>query len=152
MNAQSAIFEEGWSPRRVALLREHHAFGLSAARSAELIGGVSRNAVISKRHRLGLISVRRAAETPCVKVRSADRLAGFHRPPLMRCEPLPNMDFALPADAMPKRLTERRVGECVWPIGDAEAEGDYLTLFCCAPVAARSSYCFSHAAVAKGRL
>ncbi|MBV9511814.1 MAG: hypothetical protein JO303_16195, partial [Caulobacteraceae bacterium] len=45
---------DGWSPRRVEVLRRHHALGLSAGQSAELLGGVSRNAVICKRNRLGL--------------------------------------------------------------------------------------------------
>ena len=152
MSAQSIRPDaEGWSLRRVELLRQHHALGLSAARSADLLGEVSRNAVIAKRARLGLVGVQRRSDTPCAKTRPADQLLGFHRPLLLRCEPLPNMALALPPEARPKRLTERGPGECAWPIGEAETEGDYLTQFCCAPVTARSSYCACHAAIVRGR-
>jgi len=141
---------EGWSPRRIQLLRVHHVQGLSAARSAELIGGVSRNAVISKRRRLGLRGEHPCAEPSPVRACAADKLRGFHRPPLFRCEPLPNMDFELPPGAAPKRLVDRAPGECAWPLGPAQEEGDYRTLFCCAPVAPRSAYCACHAGVSRG--
>lgn len=43
-----------WSEERVERLRALHAAGLSCSRMAAEIGGVSRNAVIGKLHRLGL--------------------------------------------------------------------------------------------------
>ena len=43
-----------WSVERIVLLHLHYLQGISAAESAKLIGGVSRNAVISKRYRMGL--------------------------------------------------------------------------------------------------
>lgn len=43
-----------WTEQRVEKLKELHAKGLSAAAVAKKLGGVTRNAVIGKRHRLGL--------------------------------------------------------------------------------------------------
>ncbi len=43
-----------WTPKREARLRELHGSGLTFAEIAELIGGVTRNAVIGKANRLGL--------------------------------------------------------------------------------------------------
>jgi hypothetical protein len=65
-------------------------------------------------------------------------------PPRFRCDPLPAMDEALSPDAQPKRLVERRLGECAWPVDPTLAAGDYDSLFCCAPAVARRSYCLTH--------
>jgi GcrA cell cycle regulator len=53
-----------WSNARVLLLVDHYRRGLSASESATLIGGVSKNAVISKRRRLGLFAVVAAPRSP----------------------------------------------------------------------------------------
>jgi GcrA cell cycle regulator len=45
----------GWTEDRVTLLRELFVEGVSASVAAQKIGGVSRNTVIGKWHRLGLI-------------------------------------------------------------------------------------------------
>ena len=45
-----------WTDERVAMLRELWAKGLSASQIAVQLGGVTRNAVIGKAHRLGLES------------------------------------------------------------------------------------------------
>ena len=42
-----------WTDERVAMLRELWAKGLSASQIAVQLGGVTRNAVIGKAHRLG---------------------------------------------------------------------------------------------------
>ena len=44
----------GWTEQRVALLEKLWGDGLSASRIAETLGGVTRNSVIGKVHRLGL--------------------------------------------------------------------------------------------------
>ena len=59
------------------------------------------------------------------------------------------MDLPPPADAAPKSLNERGPRQCAWPLGPAEAEGDYLTLFCCAPRQGRRPYCATHSAIAR---
>jgi len=150
MSAPSATaFADGWSPRRVELLREHHARGLTARESAELLGGVTRDAVISKRNRLGLPQLRRPESTLTVLVPPAQtRLRRGHLAALC-CAPLPQMDLTPPCNVNPKPLVERKRRECAWPLGPAEAEGDYRTLFCCAPARRRSPYCPEHAALAR---
>ena len=44
----------GWTDERVALLKKLWLEGLSASQIAKQLGGVTRNAVIGKVHRLGL--------------------------------------------------------------------------------------------------
>jgi GcrA cell cycle regulator len=146
--------QPAWSPGRVDLLRLHFDLGLSAKRSAELIGdGVTRNAVISKRRRLGLMGANplqtgvgptsRVGRTTPLPRRSSRAKAGLADEPTRR-EPLPFMDWPDPAGATPKTLTHREPGECAWPLGPAEAPGDDRTLFCCAPVEVGRSYCAVH--------
>ena len=60
------------------------------------------------------------------------------------------MDWPAPACADPKTLAERSAGQCAWPLGPAEAAGDYRTLFCCAPVDRGRGYCATHRALAFG--
>jgi hypothetical protein len=151
--------EEGWSSARVALLENHYRAGLSAAESAILLGRVSKNAVISKRRRLGLFATIGPVGAP-----SSDALDGtvprrarigrtrlFRGPPPLPVEPLPDMDRPPPPDADPKPLASLAFGECVWPLGAAEQAGDYRTLFCGAPVAIPRCYCAIHAARAYTR-
>jgi GcrA cell cycle regulator len=156
--------DPGWSRVRTELLLAHYAMGLSAAVSALLIGGVSRNAVISKRRRLGLLGA-----NPIQSALRASRCAGRTSEPRVRPassrpwlaplgddeadrrrEALPFMDRPAPADADPKTLAERSPGQCAWPLGPAEAPGDYRTLFCCAPVERGRGYCATHRAIAFG--
>lgn len=153
-----AGIESGWSPARTKLLRLHFSLGVSAAVSARLIGGVSRNAVISKRRRLGLFGANPLRSLtrlvfgrapPQVGTFSVPR-RGVHPPcrvadaPAIRREPLPFMDWPVPAGGDPKSLAERSPGECAWPLGPAERPGDFRTLFCCAPTKAGRSYCPDH--------
>lgn len=146
---------EGWSEARTALLRAHHALGLSAAESARLLGCVSRNAVISKRYRLGLFAWRErptgaGATTVSDRTRTRSR-ALFSQPPFLPVEPLPDMDLPLPPGADPRPLTQKGFGQCAWPLGPAEQPGDFRTLFCCAPVDGEQSYCPCHRRLASRR-
>ena len=139
-----------WTPDRVALLRRHYTAGLSAAESAILLGGVTKNAVISKRNRLGLVGQVRmtTAQDGSVSLRHVRTRAlrlNLHREPKFSSTPLPAMDGAPPEGADPKPLVAHRRGECLWPLGPAEQEGDWRTLFCCAPVAGGRRYCPTHA-------
>ena len=149
-----------WPPARVELLRLHHALGLSALVSARLIGGVSRNAVISKRRRLGLVGANPLQAMMRALGRASRAACGFSmswgpgrvvRHPLERpgaarsSEPLPFMDWPAPPDARPSTLADREVGECAWPLGPAEEPGDHRTSFCCAPAKRGRPYCATHA-------
>jgi len=157
---ETAGAQPGWTTPRMALLVAHYHAGLSAAQSANLIGAVSKNAVISKRRRLGLVETVAVGREPTI--RAADdavqprgvgggRIRLFRGPPPLPVEPLPEMDGPTPADADPGILTERRVGGCAWPLGPAQEPGCHRTLFCGASVTAGVSYCAMHAARAYRR-
>ena len=45
-----------WSDDRIAELKKHHEDGLSCSQIAFKLGGTTRNAVIGKVHRLGLVA------------------------------------------------------------------------------------------------
>ena len=138
-----------WTEERIALLRRHFAVGLTAAESAILLGGVSKNAVISKRNRLGLLGVARAKPGRPPKIQGRVPISRYRFEPTFRSVPLPRMDEPPPADANPKRLAQHRRGECVWPLGSAQDEGDWRTLFCCAPIVIGRRYCPIHTARAR---
>jgi hypothetical protein len=151
-----------WTPARIALLVDHYHSGFSAAKSADLIGSVSKNTVVSKRRRLGLVATVAAGCVPgagagalgegaVLARRRAERTRLFRVPPPMRTTPLPDMDFPAPPDGNPRRLTERRFGECAWPLEPAEEPGGHLTLFCGAPAGVGAAYCAAHAAHAYRR-
>ena len=64
----------GWTDERVELLKKLWQDGLSASQIAKQLGGVTRNAVIGKVHRLGL-SGRAAPSKPARTVFKAPRPA-----------------------------------------------------------------------------
>jgi len=140
----------GWTPDRVDMLYRHFAVGLTAGESADALGGVSRNAVICKRLRLGLTT--RAVAT-CGDL--AGLLAGRRYqptdPPPLPCQPLPDMGLTPPLGARPSLLSEKGRRDCSWPLGPACEPGDHQTLYCCAPRAGRGAYCPHHADLARRR-
>jgi GcrA cell cycle regulator len=139
----------GWTPTRIDMLHRHFAAGMTAAQSADALGGVSRNAVLCKRLRLGLSR----SDAPAGAL--AMLLAGGRylptEPPPLPCHPLPDMDLEPPADARPSRLFDKGRHACAWPLGPAEEPGDYRTLYCGAPNARRRAYCQAHADIARWR-
>lgn len=76
----SACTHDGWTPLRVELLKKLWQEGLSASQIAKQLGGVTRNAVIGKVHRLGL-SGRATPSRPAVakQSRSQSRVFGETR-------------------------------------------------------------------------
>ena len=60
-----------WTDERVELLKKLWAEGLSASQIAAQLGGVSRNAVIGKVHRLKLSSRGRATASPARQKKTA---------------------------------------------------------------------------------
>jgi len=137
--------QSAWSTERVEALSEHHRLGLTAAQSAILLG-TTKNAVIAKRYRLGLVVIARVAKvTLCPTPSRRSSAAVFRTPPSFPAEPLPEMDGPLPPGVAPVTLAARRSDQCAWPLGAAEEPADWRTLFCGAPVA-RASFCACHAA------
>lgn len=109
-----------WTEDKVDLLRQLWGSGKSASEIAEIIGGMTRNAVIGKAHRLGLsgrpspIKRRKRVEAAEPKVGGATIL----------------------------NLTERM---CRWPIGDPKQPG---FRFCGRHTVQDLPYCAEHAAMA----
>jgi len=138
----SSASDRSWTPARLDMLYLHYALGMTAAQSAQVLGGVTGNAVLSKRLRLGLMSKSAATAVSGLFTGRRVRRSGE----LSSCrEPLPVMDLPTPSGARPSRLADRGPRECAWPLGPAGQPGDYRTLYCCAPTGQRRSYCPVHA-------
>ena len=145
----------GWTDERVETLKKLWLDGLSASQIAKQLGGVTRNAVIGKVHRLGLSG--RAApshpsrpafkaprpprpiQTPAPRARTAEPRP--HHPPVTRPSAAPFVD--LPGTATVLTLGAHM---CKWPIGDPSSN-DFT--FCGRRASDESSsYCVDHARVA----
>jgi GcrA cell cycle regulator len=117
--------ESGWSETRVTTLSKLWLDGLSASQIAKQLGGVTRNAVIGKVHRLGL-SGRAAASAPARAPRTATprptrprRVAlaapAVRKPPVLAFAPAPEGPGLIGDMA----LLGAHV--CKWPIGDPKS-------------------------------
>lgn len=118
-----------WTDERVATLKELWEKGLSASQIASELGGVTRNAVIGKAHRMGLASRPSPVKGEAVKARpAAVKKAPEKKQPKQRITLLD--------------LTDRM---CKWPIGHP-GEPDFH--FCGKPSASGAPYCEDHCAMA----
>ena len=146
----------GWTDERVEALKKLWLEGHSASQIAKSLGGVTRNAVIGKVHRLGL-SGRAAPSQPArpVAFKTAKPVrsvaAPIAAPVMRRCEPVA-VGVPLAVPARPERVeapgsaTVLTLGSsmCKWPIGDPSS--DAFTF--CGGRATQGPYCSTHAAVA----
>jgi GcrA cell cycle regulator len=150
----------GWSEERVELLKRLWGDGLSASQIAgQLGGGVTRNAVIGKVHRLGLAGrVKPGAPAPVPAPPVAARRPKPEQPvPAPSAAPLPPVLTALnggappvaasPAIPVSQRVTimELRESMCRWPMGDPTSPE---FRFCGARAITGLPYCTHHAQVA----
>ncbi|GGL42590.1 GcrA cell cycle regulator [Caulobacter sp. Root656] len=147
-----------WTDERVTTLKKLWLDGLSASQIAKQLGGVTRNAVIGKVHRLGLSG--RAAPSqparPAFKAPRPARPAATAMPSAPRrviaAEPAP-----LPAVAQQPSVPAFRAEEpgsatvltlgahmCKWPIGDPSTDGFTF----CGRRSSDGPYCNEHARVA----
>ena len=148
-----------WTDERVELLKKLWAEGLSASQIAGRIGGVSRNAVIGKVHRLGLSG--RATTTRMKSHRPRPRMAqsAAKRPqkarfaqvgnPALRALYQPDAEPFVPAQEelvipLKERKSIQTLAECHcrWPIGDPQAPDFH---FCGKTKVAGLPYCEFHA-------
>jgi len=152
----------GWTDERVDVLKKLWLEGLSASQIAKQLGGVTRNAVIGKVHRLGL-SGREAPSQPARPAFKAPRqprpLAA--NPPIQQrrlaVEPLtivapppppaPVVHLPAPYIEQPGTATVLTLGAhmCKWPIGDPSRD-DFR--FCGRRSSQEGPYCIEHARVA----
>lgn len=148
-----------WNDGRVETLKRLWAEGLSASHIATELGGITRNAVIGKVHRLG-ISAR--AKSPAAAA-PRPRKARVHQQMIRVASPVAQGSTALATafdyeiEAYPKvvdnvvpmerrrSLLELREHSCRWPIGDL---GDADFFFCGGPTATSLPYCAHHCRVA----
>lgn len=142
-----------WTDRRVELLKKLTEEGMFASQIAcELGGGITRNAVIGKQHRIGVRSKRsRGAyegsnnhpnnRAPTRRYKRApwavDGLLASGKPPAQRAN---IMELEREHAENPKKLLDLQPDECRWPVEGRGAEA----LFCSAPVYERYSYCWDH--------
>jgi GcrA cell cycle regulator len=151
-----------WTDERVEALARLWSDGLSASQIAAQLGGVTRNAVIGKVHRLGLSGRNKAAALPqAQKARKPARPTGpapapampaasFGAPqPVATLEP-PAAEQELSDDVVipfSERVTimELRESMCRWPLGDPTTPE---FRFCGQRSPAGVPYCSHHARVA----
>src|SRR5579884_3935164 len=137
----------GWTDERVELLKKLWQDGLSASQIAKQLGGVTRNAVIGKVHRLGL-SGRAAPSKPARTVFKAPRPARPVVPSAPRriAEPHPAPAPMRVIDEAPGMATVLTLGAhmCKWPIGDPAL--DNFTF--CGRRTDEGPYCHEHSQVA----
>jgi GcrA cell cycle regulator len=146
----------GWTDERVATLKKLWLEGLSASQIAKQLGGVTRNAVIGKVHRLGL-SGRAAPSQPArptyrpARPRPAVAAAPAPRPVAAAPRPAAVTAAAAPVPApmpdLPGTATVLTLGAhmCKWPIGDPTTD-DFS--FCGRRSAPEGPYCMEHSRVA----
>ena len=140
-----------WTDERVELLKTLWAEGLSAAQIANKMGGVTRNAVIGKVHRLGLSG----RATPAKPQRGCGTM-GERREEVVTVKPqrkeiksvIPEVQTIAPLVLdSGDRTTVATIKNnmCKWPIGDP-AKDDFH--FCGQQTLTGKSYCTHHARVA----
>lgn len=143
----------GWTDERVEILKKLWLEGLSASQIAKQLGGVTRNAVIGKVHRLGLSGratpsqpTRTAFRTPrpprpAISAASHRRAESRHEP-VVRTAPRPITYVEEPGTATVLTLGAHM---CKWPIGDP-ATAEFT--FCGRRQDGDGPYCIEHARVA----
>jgi GcrA cell cycle regulator len=157
-----------WTDERVELLKKLWGEGLSASQIAAELGGVTRNAVIGKVHRLGLSGRERPAASPAAKARKprpapqpkmvrtggpmmfrgntalAPRPMQVERP-MMRPMLAPVVEL-MPLVCERVTLMELREHMCRWPLGDPSS--DEFRFCGVRSTSGHGPYCPHHAMVA----
>jgi len=131
-----------WTEEKVAKLKELWGKGSTASQIAEIIGGISRNAVIGKAHRLNLsskIKTRNASSIQNYDNNSEENNSKQKRGRKSKFKSLIiEKDFE---PENPKKLEELDESSCKWPIGHPEEESFY---FCGRSFLKDFSYCKLH--------
>lgn len=150
-----------WTDERVELLRKLWLEGLSASRiAAELAGGVTRNAVIGKVHRLGLsgrVKAQAPLNTARLRAPTKPLTAGARTPVPQRAVAMPmrgNTALAIQARPMAAPQVLRESGDVVVPMTATVTIMDLRESMCRWPVGDPSSiefrYCGGKAPIGDG--
>jgi GcrA cell cycle regulator len=148
-----------WTDERVESLKKLWAEGLSASQIAAELGGITRNAVIGKVHRLGLAGRAKSPASTAPrprKTRAASPMLRISRPSvrgntalaqLYETEHEPHPDLADNVIPLGQRRTLLELTEetCRWPIGDP---GSPEFFFCGGQTVTSLPYCAHHSRIA----
>ena len=131
-----------WTEEKVSKLKELWGKGNTASQIAEIIGGISRNAVIGKAHRLNLsakIKTRTATSNKNFDISKEENNFKSKRGRKSKFQSLIiEKDFE---PENPKQLEELDENTCKWPIGHPDEKNFY---FCGRSSLKDFSYCKLH--------
>ena len=131
-----------WNEEKVEKLKELWGKGSTASQIADIIGGISRNAVIGKAHRLNLsskIKTRNASSSQNFDNSSEENSSKQRRGRKSKFQSLIiEKDFE---PENPKQLEELDENSCKWPIGHPDEKNFY---FCGRSSLKDFSYCKLH--------
>src|SRR6204780_4304355 len=146
-----------WTDERVELLKKLWSDGLSASQIAAELGGITRNAVIGKVHRLGLSGRAKSTSTGAARPRKArapsmlriGRVAIRGNPGLPPAYEVEEAEPELIDNVIPigqrRTLLELNEQTCRWPVGDP---GSTDFFFCGGNTVSGLPYCAYHSRVA----
>ncbi|MBI3433948.1 MAG: GcrA cell cycle regulator [Proteobacteria bacterium] len=150
-----------WTEERVELLKKLWADGLSASQIAGELGGITRNAVIGKVHRLGLSGRAKSPSSTAPrprKPRTSSPMLRMARPAMRGntalaaaamydFEPEPEAELIENVIPIGQRCTLLELNEsrCRWPIGDP---GTLEFFFCGGQPHGAFPYCSYHSRIA----
>ena len=131
-----------WNEEKVNKLKELWGKGSTASQIAEIIGGISRNAVIGKAHRLNLSSKIKTRNTTSSQNFNSNSEENNFKQKQGRKSKFKSLliekDFE---PENPKKLEELDESSCKWPIGHPEEQSFY---FCGRSSLKDFSYCKLH--------
>ena len=131
-----------WNEEKIQKLKELWGKGSTASQIAEIIGGISRNAVIGKAHRLNLSSkIKTRNASPSQSFDNSSRENNYKQRQGRKSKfksLLIEKDFE---PENPKKLEELDESSCKWPVGHPEEESFY---FCGRSSLKDFSYCKLH--------
>ena len=131
-----------WNEEKVEKLKKLWGNGSTASQIAEIIGGISRNAVIGKAHRLNLSSKIKARNAPSSQ--NFDNSLEENSSKQRRDRKSKFQSLIIEKDfepENPKKLEELDESSCKWPVGHPEEESFY---FCGRSSLKDFSYCKLH--------
>jgi GcrA cell cycle regulator len=148
-----------WTDERVELLKKLWADGLSASQIAAELGGITRNAVIGKVHRLGLSGRAKSPSSAAPRPRKPRQTHMLRVRPAMRGNTALAHAYAYDTDVevepelieniipmgQRRNLLELSEKTCRWPIGDPTSAEFF---FCGGQPVMNSPYCSYHTRIA----